>query len=833
MQTAQLDVISQWQGEPKEHVISLVLTHLPLLKPSNAEAKSQYMCLLPRILAHTIEHGRHLEESRQLLSYALIHPATSLEDRAALALWLNHLEERAATTGDALERPSPAGLHLHQSTLPSTLTSSGSSTNSSSGNLYTLDHHHRNRVSGLGGGWQQHGCENGHLPLYTSSSVTATINTLGTGGGCNTIVTSGGSNQPDSPLKRSVSLTPPMSGPSNHPMGPVWLSQEDVCSSRGTAPDHAPLSPQSSIASSGSGVSEHLEEASLGGGLSLYRSSFHEEGSGMRDVPAWLKSLRLHKYAALFSTMIYDEMMSLTEEQLEVQKVTKGARHKIVISIQKLKERQNMLRSLEKDVQVLEGSNLRIPLQELHQMIMTPIKPFSGGKEPSLQHTPLKPNSKGPAPDSHRNGVGETEANSSVIAEGDLPSQFTRVMGKVCTQLLVSRSDEDNISSYLQLIDKCLIHESFSESQKKRLLTWKQQVQRLFRSIPRKTLLDFASYRPQRSNCGLGQSNSLPTTSCVGSNVMARRSLQQFQMPSRSLPGARLGLLGSSGLLGPTPCSSSSSNNSSTPARLKQGRQGLWFANPGGSNSMPSQTHSSVQRTRSLPVHTTPQTMVMIQQADLTSHVKHVREVLQQLLHHHLYVNMDKCKFHRPSVSFLGFILAEGEDPGKIDAVLQWPAPSCRTEVQRFIGFANFYREFIRNFSSIAAPLHALTSPRNTFEWTRTCQEAFNRLKTSFTTVPILIMPDPDRQFVVEVDASDSGIGAVVSQRCAKDGRIHPCALEEALRDTQSPAGCPPGHLFVGLSLRGDVIAWAHTNETVCHPGMAKTRSVVTAVLVA
>ncbi|XP_071777238.1 protein Smaug homolog 1 isoform X2 [Centroberyx gerrardi] len=527
-------VISQWQGEPKERVISLVLTHLPLLKPGNVEAKGEYMRLLPRILAHTIEHGRHLEESRQLLSYALIHPATSLEDRSALALWLNHLEERAAARGDSLERPPPSGPHHphHQSTPPSTLTSSGSSSStntSSSGNLYPLHHHQRygsddrlngwqgSRDSGLGGGWhqQQQGCENGHLLLYPSSSVPTTINTVGTGGGGNT------------------------------------------------------------------------------------------------NVPAWLKSLRLHKYAALFSTMTYDEMMSLTEQQLESQNVTKGARHKIVISIQKLKERQNLLRCLEKDV--LEGSNLRAPLQELHQMIVTPIKAFGGGEEASPQRPLLSPEGKSAAPGSHLagGGGGEAEPGTSLIAEGDLPGQFTRVMGKVCTQLLVSRPDEENISSYLQLIDKCLIHESFTETQKKRLLSWKQQVQRLFRSIPRKTLLDMAGYRQQRSR-GFGQSSSLPTAGCVGGSVSARRSLRQFQMPSRSLPGARLGLLGSGGLLGPTPRSSSS-----TPTGLKQGRQGLWFANPGGSNSMPSRTHSSVQRTRSLPVHTTPHNMVMFQQADL------------------------------------------------------------------------------------------------------------------------------------------------------------------------------------------------------------------------
>ncbi|XP_017577102.1 protein Smaug homolog 1 isoform X1 [Pygocentrus nattereri] len=588
-------VISQWQAEPKERLISLVLTHLPLLKPGNVEAKGEYMRLLPKILTHTIEFGRHLEESRQLLSYALIHPATSLEDRAELALWLNHLEERAASrgAGDSLERVSSSSHHGSQSQhlYPQ---------HQRYGSDDRLNGWQGSRDSGLG--WQtQQGCENGHLPLYPSSSVPSTINTVGTGSGTNSIMPGG----QHSPLKRSVSLTPPMSGPSNPPLGHGWLSQEDL---RGrAAPDHAPLSPQSSIASSGSGGSEHMEDGSgLGAAL---RSTFHEEGSGMRDVPAWLKSLRLHKYAGLFSSMTYEEMMSLTEQQLEAQNVTKGARHKIIISIQKLKERQNMLRSLEKDV--LEGGNLRAPLQELHQIILTPIKAFS--VEDSSQRPLLSAEGKSSLAGSHLGG-GESEASTSLIAEGDIPAQFTRVMGKVCTQLLVSRPDEENISSYLQLIDKCLIHEAFTETQKKRLLSWKQQVQKLFRSFPRKTLVDMAGYRQQRSGRGFGQSNSLPSAGCVGSGVSGRRNLRQFPVPSRSLPVQRLGLLGTAGLLGHTHTPRSSS---STPTSLKQGRQGLWFANPGGSNSMPSRTHSSVQRTRSLPVHTNPHTMAMFQQSDL------------------------------------------------------------------------------------------------------------------------------------------------------------------------------------------------------------------------
>ncbi|XP_074146880.1 protein Smaug homolog 1 isoform X15 [Sminthopsis crassicaudata] len=424
-----------------------------------------------------------------------------------------------------------------------------------------------------------------------------------------------------SPLKRSVSLTPPMNVP-NQPLGHGWMSHEDL---RARGPqcipsDHAPLSPQSSVASSGSGGSEHLEDQTTA------RNTFQEEGSGMKDVPAWLKSLRLHKYAALFSQMTYEEMMALTECQLEAQNVTKGARHKIVISIQKLKERQNLLKSLERDI--LEGGNLRVPLQELHQMILTPIKAYcsqssnteehSQESEPHHQPTLIgsdnqalecKDSAAGGGIQQHHMSGCEGESAGAPLPEGDLPGQFTRVMGKVCTQLLVSRPDEENISSYLQLIDKCLIHEAFTETQKKRLLSWKQQVQKLFRSFPRKTLLDISGYRQQR-NRGFGQSNSLPTAGSVGGG-MGRRNPRQYQIPSRNLPSARLGLLGTSGFI-----SSTQRSSATNPTILKQGRQNLWFANPGGSNSMPSRTHSSVQRTRSLPVHSSPQTMLMFQQQE-------------------------------------------------------------------------------------------------------------------------------------------------------------------------------------------------------------------------
>uniref|UniRef100_H0X122 Protein Smaug homolog 1 n=1 Tax=Otolemur garnettii TaxID=30611 RepID=H0X122_OTOGA len=619
-------IINQWQQESKDKVISLLLTHLPLLKPGNLDAKAEYMKLLPQILAHSIEHSRHIEESRQLLSYALIHPATSLEDRSALAMWLNHLEDRTATSFSGQSRSRADSVDYGQTHFYHQRQNSDDK----------LNGWQNSRDSGVcinASSWQDKslGCENGHVPLYSSSSVPTTINTIGTS---TSTILSGQAHH--SPLKRSVSLTPPMNVPSQ-PLGHGWMSHEDL-RARGPQclpPDHAPLSPQSSVASSGSGGSEHLEDQTTA------RNTFQEEGSGMKDVPAWLKSLRLHKYAALFSQMTYEEMMALTECQLEAQNVTKGARHKIVISIQKLKERQNLLKSLERDI--IEGGSLRVPLQELHQMILTPIKAYSSPtatpearhREPQAPHQPslLGPETQSPdCKDAAATATGATatptagasgglqphqlsscdgELAVTPLPEGDLPGQFTRVMGKVCTQLLVSRPDEENISSYLQLIDKCLIHEAFTETQKKRLLSWKQQVQKLFRSFPRKTLLDISGYRQQRKQPGwCPGSNSLPTAGSVGSG-MGRRNPRQYQIPSRSVPSARLGLLGTSGFV-----SSNQRSPAANPTIMKQGRQNLWFANPSGSNSMPSRTHSSVQRTRSLPVHTSPQSALMFQQPE-------------------------------------------------------------------------------------------------------------------------------------------------------------------------------------------------------------------------
>ena len=170
---------------------------------------------------------------------------------------------------------------------------------------------------------------------------------------------------------------------------------------------------------------------------------------------------------------------------------------------------------------------------------------------------------------------------------------------------------------------------------------------------------------------------------------------------------------------------------------------------------------------------------ILIFSRSMEDHVQHVKTVLQRLWESELFCKAEKCEFHVDTVSFLGSIIEKGAvrmDPSKVSAVKDWPRPEDRKQLQRFLGFANFYRRFIRDYSRIAAPLTALTSSKRRFLWDPAAEAAFSSLKERFSSAPILILPDPSRQFVVEVDASDVGVGAVLSQR-ARDGKFHPCAF--------------------------------------------------------
>ena len=128
-------------------------------------------------------------------------------------------------------------------------------------------------------------------------------------------------------------------------------------------------------------------------------------------------------------------------------------------------------------------------------------------------------------------------------------------------------------------------------------------------------------------------------------------------------------------------------------------------------------------------------------------------------------LNPSKYNFFRKEVTFLGHkVTADGILPNDdmITAVKKMPVPTDAAGVKRFVAFANFYRRFIQNFSVIAAPLHAFSKKHSVFEWTDSCQQAFDKLKEALSSPPILTFPDLNKEFVLVVcdDAccSESGV---------------------------------------------------------------------------
>ena len=169
---------------------------------------------------------------------------------------------------------------------------------------------------------------------------------------------------------------------------------------------------------------------------------------------------------------------------------------------------------------------------------------------------------------------------------------------------------------------------------------------------------------------------------------------------------------------------------------------------------------------------------ILIWSSDLEEHRKVVHEVLRRLEEYDLYLRPEKCEFEKTEIEYLGLVIRPGEvcmDPTKVEAVTSWPTPRNLKEVRGFIGFANFYRRFIKDFSKIARPLHDLTKKDTPFLWGPKQKEAFDTLKSAFTSQLILAVWDPSLPTRVEVDASGYATGGVISQKHS-DGFWHPIA---------------------------------------------------------
>lgn len=189
-----------------------------------------------------------------------------------------------------------------------------------------------------------------------------------------------------------------------------------------------------------------------------------------------------------------------------------------------------------------------------------------------------------------------------------------------------------------------------------------------------------------------------------------------------------------------------------------------------------------------------PRTRCVVYLDDLLVHAKdfegalaNLKEVFEAIRRAGLRLNPSKCNLLSRETEFLGHIIsAEGvaTNPAKVEAVREWPIPANVGELRSFLGLASYYRRFVRDFATIASPLHRLTEKGQSFIWDDRCTLAFNQLKMNLTKAPVLAYPDAQQPFIVDTDASNVGVGAVLSQRVG-DGEQVVAYFSRALSKTE------------------------------------------------
>lgn len=159
---------------------------------------------------------------------------------------------------------------------------------------------------------------------------------------------------------------------------------------------------------------------------------------------------------------------------------------------------------------------------------------------------------------------------------------------------------------------------------------------------------------------------------------------------------------------------------------------------------------------------------ILIYSKTLSDHVQHLQSVLQILTKHQLKVKSSKCSFAQQRLAYLGHIVSPNgvsTDEEKIQVVRNWPTPTCVKELRGFLGLAGYYRKFVRHYGLLSKPLTNLLRKGQIYMWTDETEKAFQALKHALVTAPVLAMPDFAEPFIVETDASDKGIGAVLIQK--------------------------------------------------------------------
>ena len=154
-------------------------------------------------------------------------------------------------------------------------------------------------------------------------------------------------------------------------------------------------------------------------------------------------------------------------------------------------------------------------------------------------------------------------------------------------------------------------------------------------------------------------------------------------------------------------------------------------------------------------------------------HNELVKEVVKRLAENDLYVKLEKYKWKVKEVGFLGVVIGpEGikMEEDKVKGVIDWPTPKCVKDVQKILGLANYYHQFIQNFTAIARPLYNMVKKDQKWNWTEKQKKAFGELKEKFTKEPVLAAPDLDKKMRMKVDALDYAMEEVLFMKC-EDGK--------------------------------------------------------------
>ena len=186
---------------------------------------------------------------------------------------------------------------------------------------------------------------------------------------------------------------------------------------------------------------------------------------------------------------------------------------------------------------------------------------------------------------------------------------------------------------------------------------------------------------------------------------------------------------------------------------------------------------------------------ILIFSKSFEENLHHLQLVFSNLRSAKLKLNPEKCNFGTKTVKYLGHIISKDGiyvNPENVDKVKNFPRPSNAKQVRSFLGMANFYRKFVKDYAKIASPLTALLKKNQQFYWTSDCQNAFENLKDRLTTAPILTFPKMDKPFILSTDASEYSVGYILSQK--HDTREHVIA-------------------YGGRGLRGAELKWHITDK--------------------